>query len=69
VTPLVCKCSHAKVMHYTDRKGRPTCGSTACGCIRYRPKLPPAAWPSDAEQAVIGRFDAAEPAPESWSEP
>ena len=31
-----CKCSHAKSMHYRDRKDRPTCGSAACGCASYR---------------------------------
>ena len=31
-----CKCSHPRSSHYTDRRGRPVCGSAACGCIEYR---------------------------------
>lgn len=64
MTPRICKCSHSRSLHYTDRRGRPTCGSAACGCIRYRPRETP--WPSTDEQAVIDRFEAADPAPESW---
>lgn len=34
----MCRCGHAASSHYRDRKGRPTCGSLSCGCIRYRPR-------------------------------
>jgi hypothetical protein len=38
-SPLVCKCSHNKSQHGTDRRGRFVCfGSVVCGCIEYREK-------------------------------
>jgi hypothetical protein len=38
-SPLVCKCSHNKSQHGTDRRGRFICyGSSVCGCIEFREK-------------------------------
>ena len=34
--PGPCKCSHPESMHYRDRKGRPTCGVSVCGCAEFR---------------------------------